>query len=306
MIAAVLLLAGLALQPAVPLPVYVQRVHHIRMALDAAEKPNGESNVAGIQRELTSLSRVRLPGGRVITTDLPRLAEQILPGNALSIRRAAAQIDALDGELRASHFHAARGADLHRLDTVLRDPRFHPARPPWAFITDALNALYRRFIAWLDESLTGNAASGGAFAALLVVLVGAVAVLIARGAMNRLVAETTVDESQTSPTTAADADREAAASARAGEYRQALRFLFLATLLALQERGLIELRPGVTNREYLRALHAVGDGGPRGALHALIDLFDASWYGHIAIGAHEYERAQRLAAQALALGERAA
>jgi hypothetical protein len=199
----------------------------------------------------------------------------------------------------------ARKSDLAALDVVLRDSRFHPARPPWAFITDALNALYQRFVTWLGNATVDNTTSSGVFAVVLVFLIGLFAFLVARGAAARLVADHAVDRPEALPATSAGASQLAEAAAAAGEYRNALRYLFRATLLALQERELVELRPGLTNREYLRALR-LGAGASHAALAGLIDLFDVTWYGHRPVTASDYSRAQHLARHALDAEEPAA
>ncbi|MFW6068477.1 MAG: DUF4129 domain-containing protein, partial [Chloroflexota bacterium] len=76
-----------------------------------------------------------------------------------------------------------------------------------------------------------------------------------------------------------------------GDYRQALRYLYLSTLLLLEERGLIRYDRSRTNLEYLQS---VGDH-PQLATHLreIIQIFERSWYGLQIPDAQTYDRFER-------------
>jgi hypothetical protein len=124
-----------------------------------------------------------------------------------------------------------------------------------------------------------------------------------------MVVEAGTDEEVGEPVRSRQAEERAARLSQAGDYRSALRYLVLSTLLALQERDVLTLRPGLTNRELLRLLRQPGQPGHTRsdeiaeALQVLIDAFDRVWYGHQPLGAAEYARCQELARQALAAPE---
>ena len=100
---------------------------------------------------------------------------------------------------------------------------------------------------------------------------------------------------------ARDDEREAARSLRAdhalaqaqtlseqGDYRQAVRYLYLSTLLLLDERGLLPYDRTRTNREYLLGVaHR-----PQLAivLEEIIEIFERSWYGLQVPDAQTYSR----------------
>ncbi len=69
--------------------------------------------------------------------------------------------------------------------------------------------------------------------------------------------------------------------ARRGEYRLALRALFLAGLARLDTLGLIRLARGKTNRDYLAELARRGGDRPQAAeaFRRCIRLFEGVWYG---------------------------
>ena len=64
----------------------------------------------------------------------------------------------------------------------------------------------------------------------------------------------------------------------AGDYRTAVRYLYLSSLLLLDERGLLRYNRSQTNREYLRSVAHL----PKFAaiLREVIDVFDRVWYGY--------------------------
>jgi hypothetical protein len=82
--------------------------------------------------------------------------------------------------------------------------------------------------------------------------------------------------------TAASARRQAHALAQAGSYREAVRQLYLATLLSLEDRGLLRADRSLTNRELLLSVsEGAGAQGSavQGALQPVVDVFESVWYG---------------------------
>ncbi|HXD89305.1 MAG TPA: DUF4129 domain-containing protein [Urbifossiella sp.] len=81
--------------------------------------------------------------------------------------------------------------------------------------------------------------------------------------------------------------READVRAAAGDYTEAVRFLFLALVYRFDERGRIALHKSYTNREYLGLL---GERTPaRAALHVMVDALDDHWYGQRPCRREQYE-----------------
>ena len=88
----------------------------------------------------------------------------------------------------------------------------------------------------------------------------------------------------------------AAMSAAHDDARAALRQLYLATLVALDRAGRLELDPTKTNGQHL---HALPSGPSRHALAELTQLFDRSWYGRTPTTQGDLARGRALAARAL-------
>jgi hypothetical protein len=79
------------------------------------------------------------------------------------------------------------------------------------------------------------------------------------------------------PSTAAEARKQARAAAQTGNYRDAVRRLYLAALLQLAEHDLIRYERSLTNREVLVRVPA--DSPIRAHLEPVVATFDQVWYG---------------------------
>jgi hypothetical protein len=85
---------------------------------------------------------------------------------------------------------------------------------------------------------------------------------------------------------------DAARLAEDQRFRDALRALYLATLVALDRRRLITFDPALTNWQYMRQMTR---GEPRSLFGRFTKLFDYKWYGEEPTTRADYERARELA-----------
>lgn len=85
---------------------------------------------------------------------------------------------------------------------------------------------------------------------------------------------------------------EAALLAEQGKLREALRALYLATLVALDRRRFIAFDPHLTNWQYLRQMPR---GAIRDAFRQFTRLFDHKWYGREPTSPEDYARCRELA-----------
>lgn len=295
---------------------YAATVHAIRLVLDRAAARSGNASLAQqAQRSLQSLAVVRLPDGRTIAAALPSLAETLDPTDSGSVADTASTLDRLDDALQSESSRVADPRQLATLDHVLRDPRFHPYQNPIERLRQWIGEQINGVVNWIIRKLI-RVGVGAADAPLLahillaLLLLGTIAgliYLIARGALKRIVTEVGPDAKGDDPTTARAASALLHDYVSAGDWRTALRYLLLGTLLELQEQGILELRPGLTNREYLRGLQSDIRSGPlREPLSAVIDAFDRSWYGHLPLTGDDYRRCVREAERALSVARQGA
>jgi hypothetical protein len=308
---AVLLLAlNRADSGAISFPAYARQIHTVRAEVDslAAAGTAWPRSVARVKQELGSLRDVRLPDGRTLESGTPELATQLQPGDVGALRYVAGALDALDRELRSARTEPASASDLAALDAVLRDPRFHPATTPWqralTWIADRLQSIH---LPGLPSAGTGAGQLVWGVAILFLLALLVLGLTLLRGALARLAPAPFMRRGSAPQLELEGARLEARRLATAGSFREALHYLLLATVLALQEQSGVALRPGLTNREYLQHLRQAGHPvDSLTHLKALIDTFDRVWYGHQALSEDGYRACEAEAREALEMPRRAA
>jgi hypothetical protein len=72
-----------------------------------------------------------------------------------------------------------------------------------------------------------------------------------------------------------------------GDYRNAIRYLYLSSLLVLDEQGLMRYDRSRTNREYLRSVSSKPELAK--PLRDVIDVFDRVWYGFETVDEQTYQ-----------------
>ena len=167
------------------------------------------------------------------------------------------------------------GASLAELDKVLSDPRFQYARmEPTALPTSTPDET--------NPTESATAPADGSLPGQLVLLaLGVIAVVLVLTYVARIIsvqgAELKIASSDDDPTNFAEARDRAANYEAAQDYRAAIRYLYLSSLLLLDEHNLIRYDPSLTNREHLRQIAAK----PQlfDALRQVINTFEDVWYG---------------------------
>ena len=145
--------------------------------------------------------------------------------------------------------------------------------------------LYRWFVNMLPEPSSNPAVSLVVRLAGVVVMFGGAAVLLALvgrwlvGLWRSMVREAELRRSGDSfvPPSALAARRQAVALAAAGDYREAVRQLYLAALLRLEEAGLFAFDRSLTNLEVLGRLAA--QPALVAQLVPIVATYDDVWYG---------------------------
>jgi hypothetical protein len=85
-----------------------------------------------------------------------------------------------------------------------------------------------------------------------------------------------------------------------GDFRGALRAIYLAVLSALHRRGAIEYDPTRSNWDYVRAFRGGLEELP--SFRDLTRRFDFAWYGRLGADAMGYDAAKELAGPLVAKG----
>lgn len=267
----------------ITLRAYQQKVAAWQAALTEASTP---SQVTALQAEVAAIDQITLPSGVVITIQ-PLLGE---PGQGrVDLATARLRLTTVLEELNAAPADQT-AARLHLLTTIFQRPEFVEQDSLW-------QRFWRWLRSWLPTVETGENTPApvaplfqwlgwaifGVGVALLVWLLSYwLQNLLGSfiGGVERRVAP----DATALPETAAAARTAAHQLADGGSYREAVRHLYLAALLALHERNLLTYQPSDTNREVLAAVRAQ----PRlhQQLQPVVETFDNVWYG-----VHEPDRA---------------
>lgn len=183
---------------------------------------------------------------------------------------------------------------LDTLDKILARPEYQWRSPA----PDWLEALWNRLAEWLSGLFGGssqpqdNPKIDGVdlFTGLTLVLVAIILGYALYSLFSDVVHEAALEgsaehEQLLSARTALD---RADTLSKSGDYRTAVRYLYLSALLILDERGLLYYDRTKTNREYLGSL--AGNAKIAGLLREVISVFDRVWYGFQPVDEASYQR----------------
>ncbi len=299
--------AGASAQ-APPTPVHeywaqVEATHAAVQDMRSAGPAERAERLARLAEPWQQITQVALEDGAVVAVDHSALTRALLadPPNLT-------RVEGMLSALLAARAHRAAGrhspADLRSLDAILRRAEFQvePVEPSalrvwWDNLIDRIN----RFLADLFPETAGIGV--GALVSWLLNVVGLVAlVAVVAYTINELLkslaaeAHLRMDRGDgDAPLTADSAFQRAQELAEGRDFRTAVRYLYLSTLLTLDERGLLRYDRSKTNREYLRSV--AGQPALAATLREVIDVFDRVWYGFQPLDAASYAHYQARVAE---------
>ena len=242
-----------------------------------------------------AVTAVTLPDGTVVPLDHSALTAA-LRAETPDLDRLAARLDALVAAQAAWPAARHTTADVQRLQAVLARVEFQWAEPAPDPLAELIDRAWRFLLRLLERLLpegavTGTGADlfGWAFTILSVLVVGGLLAYAARGLFGGLVREVTLPPDaalEAGALSADDAAQRAQVLAGQGDYRTAVRYLYLSALLSLELRGLLRYERTLTNHEVLRRLSAHPElAAP---MQAMVAVFDRVWYGFEALDANGY------------------
>lgn len=249
----------------------------------------GSSNTETIP-ELTALAsqwkttdKIRLEDGQTIQVDNSYLLS-LLNASQPDIERISGLFDALLAAHKNYPSKIYTAQDLEPLHEILSGSEFQWKVKGPNPVSEFLDRIFRQFLEWLNKILGGRGITiGGSPSLLYTVAVIALCIVLFFVFRTlfvdfineaRLAEENIAEELLTSES----AFQKAQELSRGGDYRSAVRFLYLSSLLLLDERGLLRYDRSKTNREYLRSLSDSPD--LEKPLSEVIEVFDEVWYGY--------------------------
>jgi len=252
---------------------------------------------ATIRQELNALASrwdqvtaVELSDNSVMQVDSSYLAAQ-LRNDPPKLKQLANLLDALLGAHAEYPQKVFTLEDVAPLNKILARPEFQwqeqqaPQTPNWL----------QKFYDWMDRVMNrffnATVQYGRVPLIATAVLLFIVSLFfISRGLSRSLVREAQLaNEGNDSEelSTSKGAFKRAESLSTQGDYRNAIRYLYLSSLLVLDEKRLMRYDRSRTNREYLRSLSSKPELVK--PLRDVIDVFDRVWYGFENVDEQTYQ-----------------
>jgi len=214
--------------------------------------------------------------------------------SARSAQEISGRVGRLLDDARATYRTSKRNYTPERsmLDQILKQREFrsvHEEADSETFWNQLLDRLWQWVAGLLDRAGTHpkvtNFLRWGIVILLGLILLGWLAHALTQVSYQRSPA--LAGDTRAAP--ARDWAQEARSAAARGEFREAIRLIYGAAVLALGEAGAWQVDRSRTHREYVRLLPA--DSARRPHLMALTDCFERVWYGRAQASDSDYEAA---------------
>ncbi len=234
-----------------------------------------------------AVREVQLPDGTVVPVDSSYLVG-LLRDDLPDLARLEAHLDAMLAS-EPTESTILRPEDVP-LGEILARREFQWEEEPPNPIREWLNVLLERLAALFGGGIPLPFGIGRLFIPIGLLLLALIVAYALRSLLVDLVQ--TADVANDSFSEAAESLTADAALKRAqevsasGDYRSAVRYLYLSSLLLLEERGLLNYDRTRTNREYLRSVSHKPELAS--ILRDVVDVFDRVWYGFQALDDASY------------------
>jgi hypothetical protein len=284
-----------AQEQALSLEAYWQLVEETRLAVEDALA--GDADAARALQDLgarwQAVDQVLLPGGANMAVEHDLLSAELTNAEPdLELLRSRLQAaEELHDQWPAPLYDAAEArAAIAGLNEILSRPAFQVQEEQPSLLDRIWQRVLRFLIDLIPEEIGDNAFLNYLITGLGLLLLLGVLFFVARTFLRSVseTAEADQDDPFAAPMSSQAALQEAESLSRGGDYRTAVRYLYLSTLLLLDERNLLRYDRTQTNREYLKRLADHPELSE--TLRSIVDVFDRVWYGHHALDQSAYAR----------------
>ncbi len=298
---------AVAQTPPPSLETYWQLMAELQQAvtqLEGEPVATQEQELAAWARRLETVTAVTLPSGEPLPIQHTFLIRQLQnsPPDLPYLKNLLANQIATNTAWSIKQFSQS---DTESLREIFTDPAFDYRAEQPSTLEMLIEKARQRFLEFLSRLFPDINSPLGQVTDRLLTFLGAIALVVVlvyalRGILSDLTSQATLTaEVESGENLTADfALQRAQQLSQAGDYRTAVRYLYLSALLRLEERGLLRYNRYLTNREYLRS---IADKPELSAiLREVIEVFDRVWYGFESLDEQAY---QHYAAQVTALKE---
>lgn len=284
-----------------PLDAYwelVEETHALLVELEGGEPETAHTRLSAAAARWEAVDQLLLPDGTRVVVEHDYLIAR-LQAEPPDLEGLEAYFESLM-LARATWPQSAPPPDEEILEDVLSRPEFQwrapqpsPLEEAWQRFLLRVREFFARLFPHSERTLRID---GPPLLTLLplglsILVLSLVLVYALRGVLAGFVAESGIEpqvEEGREVLTASAALQRARDLSGAGDYRTAVRYLYLSSLLILEERGVLRYERSLTNREVLRTVA----GTPRLAnvLENVVEVFDRVWYGYQSLDDEAYRR----------------
>ena len=271
----------------VTLAEYRQLLAHTRETVDGLSESSPDAAQPAVEElavKWEAITQVELEDGRVVQVGHAYLAAQ-LRGDSPNLERLEGLLAALEDSMASWPGGTVPVDALTPLQEILARPEFQWKEEQPSLLT----TLWERFWQMVDRllgrfdgpKLNANEGLMWVFTGVITLILVMAMVYALGGTLGKLVGEADVAEESKDGgevLTAAAAIKRAQSLSAAGDYRAAVRYLYLSSLLLLEERGILRYDRSRTNREVLRSV--ANQPALAAPLKDVVDVFDQVWYGY--------------------------
>lgn len=265
----------------------LNRLHTLLDNADSSNFATTKEELDTLAQQLREIEQVTLDNGQTIPVDHRDLADALEEATTEDVSTLIEQIEAIQmGEVAQS-----QPPDEAILQDVL-------SRPEYEWEEDDrqnyLADLWTRLLRWLLNLIPEEAIGTPIFRYLIpgvgaIVLI-AVFIYFLLNLYRSFSTETEANDAEDEGDEFLSADnalKRAQDLSHGGDYRTAVRYLYLSALLLLDERNLLRYDRSRTNREYLRSVAHRPELAT--ILQDVVDIFDQVWYGYRPIEQNDYQ-----------------
>lgn len=275
----------------------LQQSHTTVAALAEARVEVQREELTQLATEWAAVEQVILDDGTAVAVDHTALI-RLLQTEPPDIAQVQARLETLLQARETWPTPRHTLADVESLQPILARAEFQWQAPEPSVLARWWGWLVGKFWEFISNFLPDGTVItlNGNFISYILTFIGTMALLlvlffIMREMLFNLVTEVRLDptgEAGDEHLTAESAFNKAQALSGDGDYRTAVRYLYLSSLLQLDERGLLRYDRAQTNREYLRKVAHLPALATM--LREVIDVFDRVWYGYQPLDEATYAR----------------
>lgn len=275
---------------------YWELVRNTRQAilqLEAESETAVRDRLNGLAAEWEGVTAIEISDQSIVQIDPAHLVAE-LQHDPPDLERLATLLDVL---LKAHQEYPQKVftlQDIEPLKEILARPEFQWQEPRSSEMPNWLQELFQRFFDLMDRVGYG-VRNIFYYGRVPLIVAAALLFVLSLFYISRNLSRSLVREAQ--PAAEGGDDDETLTSKGAmqrahslsgqGDYRSAIRYLYLSSLLVLDEQGLLRYDRSRTNREYLRSISSKPElANP---LRDVIDVFDRVWYGFESVDETTYQ-----------------